>query len=87
MTERLELVKAWIEGYTSGEEKLTGLECALLVLCAFLFGMLLGIYLSPKHQKRVQIGSNNGNHNGSGNTGCLPFDDDDDEFADWEDFE
>lgn len=68
MEERIATMKEMYDAYVSGEEKLTPLDYVLIVLIAFLFGMLLGIFLSPK--KHTVIGSNNGNNS----PGCLTFD-------------
>lgn len=45
----------------AGETGITAREFCLTVAVAFLFGMVLGIFFSPK--KHVTIGSNNGSNN------------------------
>lgn len=50
------------------EGERTRLEFMLMIAVAFLSGLVLGMFFSPK--KHVMIGSNNGNNS----PGCLTFD-------------
>ena len=62
------MCEKWNEFMEKMEEReFTVAEAILTVLTAFLLGMVIGIFCSPK--KRVMIGSNNGNNSGNG-CGC-----------------
>ncbi len=63
-----------LEAFFTEDEEISKREFCLILAVAFLLGMVLGIFFSPK--KHVTIGSNNG----SNNIGpCDDWDDEDDE--------
>lgn len=61
MREKIEVTLDELETLMSEKKTITKKEACLTLMAAFLSGMVLGIFLSPK--KRVMIGSNNGNNN------------------------
>ncbi len=63
-----------LEALFAEDEEMTKKEFCLIVAVAFLLGLVLGMFFSPK--KHVEIASNNG----SNNIGpCDGWDDEDDE--------
>lgn len=60
-----------LEELFAGESEVTAREFCLTVAAAFLLGIVLGMFFSPK--KHVTIGSNNGSNN------IVPCDDDRDD--------